>query len=51
MAIRRVFGKRHFYENVDANDVRFDVNKDVVDRVLIDEVESSLEGDGEKEAV
>ncbi|QCD86836.1 hypothetical protein DEO72_LG3g1363 [Vigna unguiculata] len=39
-----------FYENVDANDVRFDVNKDVVDDVLINEVESSLEGDGEKEA-
>ena len=40
-----------FYENVDANDVRFDVNKDVVDGVLIDEAESSLEGNGEKEAV
>jgi len=26
-----------FYGNVDVNDVRFDVNKDVVDRVLIDE--------------
>ena len=30
-----------FYENVDANDVRFDVNKDVVDGVLIDEEESN----------
>ncbi|QCD82914.1 hypothetical protein DEO72_LG2g3256 [Vigna unguiculata] len=40
-----------FYENVDANDVRFDVNKDAVDGVLIDEAESSLEGNGEKEAV
>jgi len=40
-----------FYENVDANDVRFDVNKDVVDGVLIDEEESSPEGNGENEAV
>jgi len=40
-----------FYEIVDVNDVRFDVNKDVVDGVLIDEAESSLERDGEKEAV
>ncbi|QCD87295.1 hypothetical protein DEO72_LG3g1829 [Vigna unguiculata] len=30
---------------------RFDVNKDVVDDVLIDEEESSPEGNGEKEAV
>jgi len=30
-----------FYGNVDLNDVRFDVNKDVVDEVLIDEAESS----------
>ena len=30
-----------FYENVDSNDVRFDVNKDVVDGVLIDEEESN----------
>jgi len=35
-----------FYENVDVNDVRFDVNKDVVDGVLIDEAESSPEEDG-----
>ncbi|QCD89347.1 hypothetical protein DEO72_LG4g291 [Vigna unguiculata] len=40
-----------YYENVDANDVRFDVNKDVVDGVLIDEAKSSPEGNGEKEAV
>ena len=40
-----------FYEGVDANDVRFDVNKDVVDGMLIDEEESSPEGNGEKEAV
>ena len=40
-----------FYENVDVNDVRFDANKDVVDGVLIDEAESSPEGNGEKEAV
>jgi len=40
-----------FYENVDGNDVRFDVNKDVVDGVLIDEAKSSPEGDGEKEAI
>ncbi|QCD95582.1 hypothetical protein DEO72_LG6g276 [Vigna unguiculata] len=40
-----------FYENVDANDVRFDVNKDVVDGVLVDEAESSPEGNGEKEVV
>jgi len=37
-----------FYESVDVNDARFDVNKDVVDGVLVDEGESSLEGDGEK---
>ena len=40
-----------FYENVDVNDAKFDVNKDVVDRVLIDEAESSPEGDEDKEAV
>jgi len=40
-----------FYENVDGNDARFDVNKDVIDGVLIDEAESSLEGDGVKDAV
>jgi len=40
-----------FYENVDGNDVRFDVNKDVVDGVLIDEAESRPERDGAKEAV
>jgi len=34
-----------FYENVDGNDARFDVNKDVVDGVLMDEAESSPEGD------
>ena len=40
-----------FYENVDVNDARFDVNKDVVDGVVIDELESSPEGDGEKEVM
>jgi len=40
-----------FYENVDVNDTRFDVNKYVVDGVLVNEVKSSPEGDGEKEAV
>ncbi|QCD81437.1 hypothetical protein DEO72_LG2g1763 [Vigna unguiculata] len=30
-----------FYKDMDAGDVRFDVNKDVVDSVLVDEVESS----------
>jgi len=33
-----------FYENFDGNDARFDVNKDVVDGVLVDEAESSPEG-------
>jgi len=52
MAFRRGFVKRHFfYENVDGNDARFDVNKDVVDGVLIDEAEFSPEGDGVKDAV
>ena len=36
---------------MDGNDARFDVNKDVVDGVLIDEAESSPEGDGVKDAV
>ena len=35
-----------FYENVDVNDARFDVNKDVIDGVLVDDAESSPEGDG-----
>ena len=35
-----------FYENVDINDARFDVNKDVIDGILVDEAESSPEGDG-----
>jgi len=39
-----------FYESVDANDVRFDVNKYVVDGVLIDEEEFGSEGNEEKEA-
>jgi len=37
-----------FYENVDVSDVRFDVNKDVCDGVLIDEAESSPKGEEEK---
>ena len=40
-----------FYGNVDVNDTRFDVNKDVVDGVLIDEAKSSPEGDGKKDVV
>ncbi|QCE03495.1 hypothetical protein DEO72_LG8g1520 [Vigna unguiculata] len=40
-----------FYENVDGNDARFDVNKDVVNDVLIDEAESSPDGVGVKDAV
>ncbi|QCD93625.1 hypothetical protein DEO72_LG5g1701 [Vigna unguiculata] len=32
-------------ENVDVADIRFDVNKDVVDGMLVDEVESSPEED------
>ncbi|QCE03304.1 hypothetical protein DEO72_LG8g1328 [Vigna unguiculata] len=40
-----------FYKDVDVNDARFDVNKDVVDGVLVDEAKSSLEGDaGAEEA-
>jgi len=39
-----------FYENVDVNDARFDVNKDVIDGVLVDEAKSSPEGDGGKGA-
>jgi len=35
-----------FYEDVDVNDARFDVNKDVMDCVLVDEAESSPEEDG-----
>ncbi|QCD87064.1 hypothetical protein DEO72_LG3g1595 [Vigna unguiculata] len=50
-ALKGVRQASFFYENVDANDVRFDVNKDVVDGVLIDEEESSPEGNGENEAV
>jgi len=34
-----------FYKDFDVNDVKFDVNKDVVDGILVDEVESSLEED------
>jgi len=48
MVFRRVFGKSFFYGSVDVNNIRFDVNKDVVDGVLIDEAESSLEGNGRK---
>ena len=40
-----------FYKDVDVSDERFDVNKDVVDDVLVDELESNLEGDaGAEEA-
>ncbi|QCE11232.1 hypothetical protein DEO72_LG10g2465 [Vigna unguiculata] len=34
-----------FYKDVDVGDVRFDVNKDVVDGMLVDEVETSSQGD------
>ena len=39
-----------FYKDVDAGDVRFDVNKDVVDGVLVDEVESNPGEDAGKVA-
>jgi len=39
-----------FYQDVDAADSKFDVNKDVVDGQLVNEVESSLEEEVEKEA-
>ena len=39
-----------FHQDVDAVDSRFYVNKDVVDGQLIDEAESSPEGEAEKEA-
>jgi len=35
-----------FYENIVVNDAMFDVNKDVINGILVDEAESSLEGDG-----
>ena len=34
-----------FYKDVDVSDVQFDVNKDVVDGLLMDEAESSPEED------
>jgi len=37
-----------FYKDVDVADVRFDVNKDVVDDLLVDEAESSPEEDAGK---
>jgi len=37
-----------FYKDVDVANVRFDVNKDVVDDMLVDEGESSSEGDAAK---
>jgi len=40
-----------FYQDVDVADSRFDVNKDVVDGQLINEDESSPNGEAEKEAV
>jgi len=39
-----------FYKDVDVNDVKFDVNKDVVDGVLVDEAESRPEEDAGKRA-
>ena len=39
-----------FYKDVDAVDSKFDVNKDVVDGQLVNEAESSLEEEVEKEA-
>jgi len=38
-----------FYQDVDAADTRFDVNKDVVDGQLVNKAESSLEEEVEKE--
>ena len=40
-----------FHQDVDAVDSRFDVNKDVVDGQLINEDESSPDGEAEKGAV
>jgi len=40
-----------FCKDVDVADPRFDVNKDVVDEQLVNEVELSLEEEGEKAAV
>ena len=37
-----------FYKDVDVNDVCFDVKKDVVDGMLVDEVESSPEDAGKR---
>jgi len=37
-----------FYKDVDVVDARFDVNKDVVDGLLVDEAEFSPEGDAGK---
>ena len=39
-----------FYQDVDAADTRFDVNKEVVDGQLVNEAESSPEEEVEKEA-
>ena len=39
-----------FYKYVDATDIKFDVNKDVVDGQLVNEAESSPEEEVEKEA-
>ena len=35
-----------FHQDVDVTNSRFDVNKDVIDGVLVDDAESSPEGDG-----
>ena len=40
-----------FCKDVDVADMRFDVNKDVVDGQLVNEVKSSAEEEGEKAAV
>ena len=40
-----------FYKDVDATDSKFDVNKDVVDGQIVNEAESSLEEEAEKETV
>jgi len=39
-----------FYKDVDVSDIRFDVNKDVIDGQLVDKVESSPEEDAMKMA-
>jgi len=39
-----------FHEDIDVSDVKFDVNKDVVDRQLVNEADSNPEEEAEKVA-